>query len=141
MAEQTTTGQAASDPNAPAGINFKGVLQEMIRRNGSDLHLKVGRPPTIRVDGELTPLDQPPLRPDDLKSLAEQLMTPRQVQQFADDKECDFAIGVPGSADSVTVDSTFGMVASARSLGLPQAASPARRQVAAAVMRCMSEEG
>jgi twitching motility protein PilT len=81
---------------APAGVNFKAVVQEMIRRNGSDLHLKVGRPPTIRVDGELEPLEQAPLKPEDLKALAEQLMTPRQVKQFADEKECDFAIGVPG---------------------------------------------
>src|SRR4051812_26777674 len=89
---------AAPAPAAsPApGINFKAVLQEMIRRNGSDLHLKVGRPPTIRVDGELEPVEHPPLRPEDLKVLAEQLMTPRQVKQFAEEKECDFAIGVPG---------------------------------------------
>jgi twitching motility protein PilT len=87
---------AQPEAAAPAGINFKGVLQEMIRRNGSDLHLKVGRPPTVRTDGELEPLDHAPLRPEDLKALAEQLMTPRQVKQFAEDKECDFAIGVPG---------------------------------------------
>jgi twitching motility protein PilT len=88
---------AAMTPGAHApGLNFKAVLQEMIRVNGSDLHLKVGRPPTVRVDGELETLDQAPLRPEDLRSLAEQLMTPRQVKQFADEKECDFAIGVPG---------------------------------------------
>src|SRR5262249_35025986 len=81
---------------SPAAFNFKNVLQEMIRRNGSDLHLKVGRPPTIRVDGELDALNHAPLRPEDLRALAEQLMTPRQVKQFAEDKECDFAIGVPG---------------------------------------------
>jgi twitching motility protein PilT len=92
----TTGASAAPSPAAPAGINFKAVLQEMIRRNGSDLHLKVGRPPTIRVDGELEPIEHPPLKPEDLKGLAEQLMTPRQVKQFADEKECDFAIGVPG---------------------------------------------
>src|SRR5215213_11717015 len=93
--------EAVNDPAAPlqpasAGISFKTVLQEMIRRNGSDLHLKVGRPPTVRADGELEPLDHAPLRPEDLKALAEQLMTPRQVKQFSDEKECDFAIGVPG---------------------------------------------
>jgi twitching motility protein PilT len=87
---------AALSPAAPSGISFKTVLQELIRRNGSDLHLKVGRPPTIRVDGELEPLEHQPLRPEDLKALAEQLMTPRQVKQFAEEKECDFAIGVPG---------------------------------------------
>lgn len=100
MANPTqTAGEAGTtSPGAPAvgGINFKVVLQEMIRRNGSDLHLKVGRPPTIRVDGELEALDHAPLRPEDLKVLAEQLMTPRQVKQFAEEKECDFAIGVPG---------------------------------------------
>jgi len=93
--------QPIADPVVPApaaqgSINFKLVLQEMVRRNGSDLHLKVGRPPTIRVDGELEALDHAPLRPEDLKTLAEQLMTARQVKQFAEEKECDFAIGVPG---------------------------------------------
>jgi twitching motility protein PilT len=90
---------ALSPAPAPAhagSINFKLVLQEMVRRNASDLHLKVGRPPTIRVDGELEPLDQAALKPEDLKTLAEQLMTARQVKQFAEEKECDFAIGVPG---------------------------------------------
>jgi len=87
---------ALTAPATPAGISFKTVLQELIRRNGSDLHLKVGRPPTIRIDGELEPLEHQPLRPEDLKALAEQLMTPRQVKQFAEEKECDFAIGVPG---------------------------------------------
>jgi twitching motility protein PilT len=98
MANSTHASEpAAMTPGAHApGLNFKGVLQEMIRVNGSDLHLKVGRPPTVRVDGELETLDQAPLRPEDLRSLAEQLMTPRQVKQFADEKECDFAIGVPG---------------------------------------------
>jgi twitching motility protein PilT len=66
----------------------------MIRRNGSDIHLKVGRPPTLRVDGELIALEHAPLRPEDLKNLAEQLMTPRQVNLFSEEKECDFEIGV-----------------------------------------------
>jgi twitching motility protein PilT len=97
MANPAPAAEAATNatPNA-SGLNFKGVLQELIRLNGSDLHLKVGRPPTVRVDGELDTLTHAPLRPEDLRALAEQLMTPRQVKQFADEKECDFAIGVPG---------------------------------------------
>ncbi|MEO7084454.1 MAG: type IV pilus twitching motility protein PilT [Gemmatimonadaceae bacterium] len=83
-------------PAAPTGIDFKSILQDMIRRNGSDLHLKVGRPPAIRVDGELEQVEHAALRPEDLKALAEQLMTPRQVKQFGEERECDFAIGVPG---------------------------------------------
>jgi len=82
---------------APAvPFNFKKAIGEMVRRNGSDLLLKVGRPPTVRVNGELATLDVPPLRPEDLKALAEQIMTPRQVKEFAEKKEADFAIGVPG---------------------------------------------
>ncbi|MEO7455146.1 MAG: PilT/PilU family type 4a pilus ATPase [Gemmatimonadaceae bacterium] len=81
---------------AASGFNFKAVLQQLVQRGASDLHLKVGRPPTLRLHGELQPLDFPPLRPEDLKLLAEQLMTPRQVKEFTDNKECDFAIGVPG---------------------------------------------
>ena len=38
----------------------------------------------------------PPLKPEDLKLLAEQIMTPRQVKEFSERKEADFAIGVPG---------------------------------------------
>ena len=78
------------------GLNFKGVLQQMVQQGASDLHLKVGRPPTLRLNGELSALEMPSLRPEDLKALAEQLMTPRQVKEFSEQKEADFAIGVPG---------------------------------------------
>ena len=80
---------------APA-FNFKTAITELVKRNGSDLHLKIGRPPTIRVAGDLEQLAQQPLKPEELKALAEQLMTPRQVTEFAEHKEADFAIGVPG---------------------------------------------
>jgi len=88
----------APSPSPGTGqmFNFKAVLQQLVQRNASDLHLKVGRPPTLRLHGDLVPLDHPALRPEDLKGLAEQLMTPRQVKEFTENKECDFAIGVPG---------------------------------------------
>ncbi|HMJ57964.1 MAG TPA: PilT/PilU family type 4a pilus ATPase [Gemmatimonadales bacterium] len=79
-----------------AAFNFKQAITTMVQRNGSDLLLKVGRPATIRVNGELVGLDTQALKPEELKSLAEQIMTPRQVKEFAEHKEADFAIGVPG---------------------------------------------
>jgi twitching motility protein PilT len=97
-----TSPDTATTPAAPAAagaapqFNFKAILQEMIKQNASDLHLKVGRPPTLRVQGELAALPQAAMRPEDLKSLAEQVMSPRQVKEFAENKEADFAIGVPG---------------------------------------------
>ncbi len=86
-----------AEPTQPTqAFNFKQSITDMVQRGGSDLHLKVGRPPTIRVAGELLQLDQAPLKPEELKALAEQIMTPRQVKEFAEHKEADFAIGVPG---------------------------------------------
>ena len=80
----------------PPPFNFKAAITQMVQRNGSDLLLKVGRPATIRVNGDLLALETQPLKPEELKSLAEQIMTPRQVKEFAEHKEADFAIGVPG---------------------------------------------
>jgi twitching motility protein PilT len=91
-----TTAAAPAPSGAATPFNFKAVLQEMIKQNASDLHLKVGRPPTLRVHGDLVASHFPPMRPEDLKSLAEQVMTPKQVKEFAENKEADFAIGVPG---------------------------------------------
>jgi twitching motility protein PilT len=79
-----------------SNFNFKNTIGQMVQRNASDLLLKVGRPPTIRLNGDLQGLELPPLKPEDLKLLAEQIMTPRQVKEFAERKEADFAIGVPG---------------------------------------------
>jgi twitching motility protein PilT len=79
-----------------SSFNFKNTIGQMVQRNASDLLLKVGRPPTIRLNGDLQGLEMPPLKPEDLKLLAEQIMTPRQVKEFAERKEADFAIGVPG---------------------------------------------
>ncbi len=86
-------------PEAPQTgplFNFKHAITQMVQRGASDLLLKVGRPATVRVNGELMALDMAPLKPEELKSLAEQIMTPRQVKEFAEHKEADFAIGVPG---------------------------------------------
>ncbi len=85
------TPAAAAPP-----FNFKQAISQMVQRNGSDLLLKVGRAPTVRLNGELVALEAAPLKPEDLKLLAEQIMTPRQVKEFAERKEADFAIGVPG---------------------------------------------
>lgn len=80
----------------PPPFNFKQAISQMVQRQASDLLLKVGRPPTIRVNGDLQALPMQPIRPEELKHLAEQIMTPRQVKEFAERKEADFAIGVPG---------------------------------------------
>src|SRR6478752_7604261 len=94
MAE--AAGQATAQATPASAFNFKHTIAQMVQRNASDLLLKVGRPPTVRLNGELQALEMPPVKPEDLKMLAEQVMTPRQVKEFAERKEADFAIGVPG---------------------------------------------
>ncbi len=94
MANPTT--QTESAPAARAPFNFKAILQQMVQLNASDLHLKVGRPPTLRVNGDLSPLPLAALRPDDMSMLAKELMTPKQVKEFTEFRESDFATGVPG---------------------------------------------
>ncbi len=79
-----------------AGFQFRQAIVQMVQRGASDLLLKAGRPPTVRVNGALLLLPMPPLRPEELKSLAESLMTPRQLRDFTELKEADFGIGVPG---------------------------------------------
>jgi twitching motility protein PilT len=85
------SGEAAS-----AGFQFRPAIVEMIQRGASDLLLKGGRPPTIRINGQLHVLPMPQLKPEELKALAESLMTPRQIRDFMEGKEADFGIGVPG---------------------------------------------
>ncbi|MCU0649981.1 MAG: PilT/PilU family type 4a pilus ATPase [Gemmatimonadaceae bacterium] len=82
-------------PSAPA-LDLKAVLQRMVREGASDLHLKVGRPPTLRLHGDLLALPLPLLRPEELRTIAEQLLPPAQLREFAEHKEADFAINVPG---------------------------------------------
>ena len=81
---------------AAAPYNFKVVLQKMVQDGGSVLHLKIGRPPTVRLNGELIALELPPLKPEDLRSIGEQIIPPKQRKEFEETKDADFAIGVPG---------------------------------------------
>lgn len=87
---------AAAAPQAAPAYNFKQVLQTMVQQGGSDLHLKIGRPPTMRLNGELVAMDLPALRPEDLRSIGEQIIPPKQRKEFDESKDADFAIGVPG---------------------------------------------
>jgi twitching motility protein PilT len=96
MANPTVAADHEAAAPQRAAFNFKAILQQMVQLNASDLHLKVGRPPTLRVNGDLSPLPLPALRPEDLTALAKELMTPKQVKEFSEYREADFARGVPG---------------------------------------------
>jgi len=77
-------------------MNLKKILEKMMKSNASDLHLKAGNPPTFRIDGRLHVLEEPSLTPDEIKTVAFQIMTPHQQEFFSLRKEIDLAIGVSG---------------------------------------------
>ena len=91
-----TLQDAAARPAGGREFNLREALEELVRRGGSDLHLKVGRAPVVRVNGELMETSLSTLRPEDLKRCADQTLSPRQREHFAEHKEIDFAIGVQG---------------------------------------------
>ena len=77
------------------------VIDDLLRRatetKASDLHLKVGNHPYLRVDGLLNPLgDVPRITPEEMLSMAFSMMTNRQKQKFKETAELDMAYGVPG---------------------------------------------
>jgi twitching motility protein PilT len=77
-------------------FTLRRSLEEMVRRNASDLHLKVGRAPVLRIHGDLSETDLPTLRPEDLRKCADQILNPRHREAFDEGREIDFAIGVQG---------------------------------------------
>ncbi|MEA1913227.1 MAG: PilT/PilU family type 4a pilus ATPase [candidate division WOR-3 bacterium] len=77
-------------------MELKPILKKMLELEASDLHLKVGTPPTMRINGELTSFGTDPLTRDDLRETASSLMTKDQQSRFLEEKESDFGLGVPG---------------------------------------------
>ncbi len=77
-------------------MNIKEILDLMIKEGGSDLHLRAGCPPAIRIDGEITMVGDTKLFPKDVEQLALTIMTPSQREAFKNLNEIDFAFGVSG---------------------------------------------
>jgi twitching motility protein PilT len=78
-------------------LHINDLLKISTDRGASDLHLKVGSHPVIRVDGKLLPLtDQKRLMQEDTIAMAFSIMSARQKQKFKDNFEIDMAYSVPG---------------------------------------------
>ncbi len=78
-------------------LNVDDLLRRAVESKASDLHLKVGNHPYIRIDGLLHPLtDVPRVTPEEMLSMAFSMMTNRQKQKFKETAELDMAYGVAG---------------------------------------------
>lgn len=72
-------------------MNIEELLNLLIERKGSDLYLKVNRPPLTRIHGKLIPTELGILTPQDTKNLVYSMLNPIQIQRFERELELDFS--------------------------------------------------
>ena len=75
-------------------INMKKLLEGVVRVNASDLHLKVGGPPMIRLNGNLHPIEHPLLAAEDTEEANNIMMPERCRKQLDNDGTVDFSYGL-----------------------------------------------
>src|SRR3989344_6688407 len=77
-------------------IDYQEKLKELMlvtaRQNVSDLHIAVGKRPTLRIDGSLVPFAQDSIiTPEDAEGLVTALLTPEQKERLLRERQLDFA--------------------------------------------------
>ena len=73
-----------------ATVHIDRLLETCIRVNASDIHLHVGRPPVLRMDGRLRSLETKVLEPDDCMALMKSITPERNQQEFQEEGGTDF---------------------------------------------------
>ncbi len=91
---------SGSTAQAGSTSRMDKLFRDMIAKGASDLHLSVSRPPMIRKDGEMTPLDESlaRLEPDDLRGLLTSIMPQKNRDEFDRRHDTDFAYEIAGLA-------------------------------------------
>src|SRR6266498_2326466 len=79
-------------------VTLHQLLKTLVEQGGTDLHVTTNSPPQIRVDGNLVPLQLPPLTAPETKALAYSVLTDNQKHRFEENLELDFSFGVRGLA-------------------------------------------
>ena len=84
---------------APATVNLRVLLEEMIERDASDLHITAGERPKLRIDGEITNSNlETVMSPKDTMQLAYSVLTENQKKRFEMEDELDFSFGIQNLA-------------------------------------------
>jgi twitching motility protein PilT len=79
-------------------MDLDRLLKLMTDKGASDLHLKPTRPPLLRINGRLMPLEAEALTPDQLKEMLQGILTPRQQAKLEEKMSVDLGYGVRGLA-------------------------------------------
>jgi twitching motility protein PilT len=78
-------------------MQLNDILAIGVKAKGSDVHIKTGLPPIVRIDGRLHPIPNAPrLTPEGVNSMAAAIMNERQRKHFEENFEVDLSYGVPG---------------------------------------------
>jgi twitching motility protein PilT len=84
-------------PQSPHSIDQ--LLEKMVARNASDLHLSVGTPPALRVRGHIERLDDfAPLTADDTRELLYRILSTERQKHFEVNRQLDLSYSIPGLA-------------------------------------------
>lgn len=75
-------------------MNLKQMLVEMLNRNASDLHIRVGNRPHIRVNGQLEQIATDPVTIDLMDQIVAQILNEKQLERFNRKREMDLALSV-----------------------------------------------
>lgn len=74
------------------------LLRTMLSKDGSDLFITSGAPPSMKVDGKMMPITNQPLSPSHTQVLVRSIMNDKQAAEYEEHLECNFAISLPGVA-------------------------------------------
>jgi twitching motility protein PilT len=79
-------------------VSLHQLLKTQFEQNASDLHITVGTPPQLRINGDLCPVKLDPLSPQDTETLCYSILTEEQKRIFEENKELDLSFSVKGVA-------------------------------------------
>jgi twitching motility protein PilT len=88
----------ASQDLAEQRAAMETLFRILVQSGASDLHLRSNEPPMLRVHGELSRQDQPALSPERLENMLLSIMTPKEVGEFRDGGDTDWAYEIEGLA-------------------------------------------
>ena len=83
----------------PASFSIDDLLEQMVARGASDLHVTVGSEPVIRLNGRLSRLEEfPRLTPDDTQRLLYRILSTEQQKHLEINRQIDVSHSIPGLA-------------------------------------------
>ncbi len=95
----TATDALSGSATSAQGVNLRALLEEMIERDASDLHISAGERPKLRIDGEITNSSNDcVMAPKDTLTLAYSVLTENQKKRFETEDELDFSFGIQNLA-------------------------------------------